>query len=494
MMFSTLNYTVLGVYLAGMVITGLWFARSQRTTEDYFLAGRRMPWLPVAMSMYASLTSAVTYMGLPGLAYRSNVTLIVVALVSPLLAPVLITLFYPFYRRLHVTTSYEYIGLRFSPLARRLVSALFLLARMGWLGTVIYAPAMALSVVTGMPMVAAILVMGLFATLYTTLGGLSAVLWTDLAQFVILIGGAVWVAAILATGTPGGIGGTILAAHAQRPISLDWRLDLYQMTALAAGISFFLKMMQDYGTDQVTVQRLLAVRTERGLRRVIWFNACTDTVIIAVLLFIGLGLLVFYAQNPELVPEGLPGDRIFPYFIIHQLPDGVSGLLIAAIFAAAMSSLDSGLNSAGTVLVHDWIRPLRRHAATEAQDVRLARLLTVVLGVAATGIAFYVATMQGIIEAFATFMSLFNAPVLVLFLGGMLTTRLRLPAWCAGTVLAVLATAWVQHGTRVNWVWYFPFAFAVCSGTAVLISLLLPRPAADERVRQYTIWGQPPHA
>lgn len=488
-MFSTANYLVLAVYLTGMVMIGLIFARSQHTTEDYFLAGRRLPWLPVAMSMYASLTSAVTYMGLPGLAYRSNITLIVVALVSPALAPVLIFLFYPFYRRLRVTTSYEYIGMRFSPRAQRMVATLFLLARMGWLGTVIYAPAMVLSLATGMPMAAAILGMGLLATLYTVLGGLSAVVWTDVVQFLVLIGGAIWVAASLVRGFPGGLGELLESAHALRPITLNWQIDLFQMTAITVAFSFFLQMMQDYGTDQVTVQRLLSVKTDRGLVRAIIFNALTDTLIISLLLLIGLGLLVFYAQHPERLPADLPGDRIFPYYIIQQLPNGVSGLLIASIFAAAMSSLDSGLNSAGTVLIHDWIQPLRRQPRTERQDVALARRLTLFLGVAATAIAFYVSRLEGIIEAFATFMSLFNAPVLVLFLGGMLSVRTRFTAWGMATGVSVAATLWLQHGTAVNWIWYFPFAFMVCALLTGLFSGLRPA-TPDAKVRRYTVWAR----
>ena len=159
MEFGALNYTVLLIYLLAMVSIGVLFAGRQKNTEDYFLAGRRMPWLVVAMSMYASLTSAVTYMGLPGMAFGQNTALLAVCIVSPLLAPFLVIIFYPFYRRLHVTTSYEYIDRRFGSGPRMTISALFLFARLGWLGTVIYAPALVLSVVTGINLAYAMLLM-----------------------------------------------------------------------------------------------------------------------------------------------------------------------------------------------------------------------------------------------------------------------------------------------------------------------------------------------
>jgi len=193
MQFGGIDYAILIIYLAAMVGIGFLFAGKQKTAEDFFMAGRKMPWLAVAMSMYASLTSAVTYMGLPGLAYRSNVTLLAVAVVSPLLAPILILVFYPVYRKLNITTSYEYIGIRFGEAARKTAAALFLIARLGWMATVIYAPALALSIATGLPLLFSILTMGLLATLYTVMGGLAAVLWTDVVQGVLmLLGFAGW--------------------------------------------------------------------------------------------------------------------------------------------------------------------------------------------------------------------------------------------------------------------------------------------------------------
>jgi SSS family transporter len=490
--FGTLNYLVLGLYLAAMLGVGLFFSSRQDSGEMFFLGGRRLPWLAVAMSMYASLTSAVTYLGLPGTAYSENIALIVVCIMSPVVAPFILLLFYPVYHRLQVTTSYEYINRRYGRTAHRVVAGLFILARLGWLGTVVYAPAMAMSVVTGMPLWGCICMMGLLATAYTALGGLAAVVWTDVLQFIILIGGALWVAVSLIQGVDGGAERIMeLAGETGRLHIVDSKLDLFTMSGPIVAVSFFLQLMQDYGTDQVTVQRLMATGSLRKTVKSVIFNAGTDFFIIGLLLFIGLGLFAFF-QGSEL-PEQIGSDRVMPYYIIHHLPQGISGLLITAVFAAAMSSMDSGMNSIATVLISDFKNPMSSTVQTANRklqtinDVRLARILTVILGAAATGLAFYVSTVGGIIKAFASFMSLFSAPVLVLFLIGALTRRGNFKGWLCGLILSVIATLWLQKTVEAHWVYYFPVSFGVCMVTALIAGCLFK---TDPAPRELTVWNR----
>ena len=486
--FGALNYTILGVYLAVMFGIGLWFSRRQATTEDFFLAGRRMPWLVVAMSMFASLTSAISYMGIPGTAYKENIALLGLAFMSPLAAPFIILIFYPFYRRLQVTTSYEYLERRYDPRARFVVSGLFLAARLGWLGTVIYAPALALSVVTGVDLTLAILLMGLLATAYTALGGLSAVLWTDVIQFIVLVGGAIWVAIALVTSIPGGVS-TIYetAAQTDHLHVLDWKVSLYEMTGVVVAVSYFLQFMQDYGTDQVTVQRMLAVKTFRGMAKAALLNSAFDLVIVPLLLFVGLGLFAYFHIFSDRLADGIASDRVLPYFIMHGLPNGVSGLLITAIFAAAMSSMDSGINSLSTVIVNDFVKPLRRAAKSEKSDVRLARILTVALGSFATGVAFYASTIEGILKASSLFLGLFSGPILAAFLLGILTRRANFPGWVAGTLVAIPCTLWLRYGPEVHFVYYFPSCFGISFVIGYLASRLIGRSEAERRL---TLWGR----
>jgi hypothetical protein len=176
------------------------------------------------------------------------------------------------------------------------------------------------------------------------------------------------------------------------------------------GVTYFFQLMQDYGTDQTTVQRMMAIPTLRGVTKAIFFNAAVDFVIVATLLFIGLGLFAYHTAFPDLLPDGLKNDQILPYYIIHALPNGVSGLLITALFAAAMSSMDSGISCVATVIINDFVKPLRGGNDDDAQDLKLARGLTFGLGVFATGLAFYVSTFKQLIEAYSSLISLFNAP------------------------------------------------------------------------------------
>lgn len=466
-----LNTGVLIGYVSLMLVIGIWAARGQTSAEDFFLAGRSMPWWAVAMSMFASLTSAVTFMGLPGIAYRGNITLLVVAFVSPLLAPILMWVFYPIYLKYHCTTSYDFIEHRFGEGPRKVVAVLFLLARLGWLGTVVYAPALALSLATGFSMTVSILIIGLLATIYTALGGMRAVIWTDVAQFVILVGGAVWIAVSLLRGVPGGMTEIWSINQAAGHGSLQGGWNPAEMTVGMVFICFFFQMMQDYGTDQVTVQRLLSSKNLSGIRRAIAFNAATDFVMISGLLLIGLGLFAYQQQHPAWLPESLKPDQILPFYILSVLPSGVSGLVIAGIFAAAMSSVDSGINSLSTVVVHDLLGADRREGQ-DAHVLRLARGYTWGWGLLATGTAFYVGRIEGIIEAFAHFMSLFNAPVLALFLFGIVFAKAPFRCWLPGLAVSLPVTLYVQHASHWSWVYYFPISFGLCFTISVVCALV----------------------
>ena len=486
--FGSVNYIVLFIYLAAMFAIGLYLSGKQKTTEDYFLAGRRMPWFIVAMSIFASLVSAITYIGAPGTVYKENASFFIGILMSIAVAPLLIIFIYPFYRRLNVTTSYEYIFHRYGMAARFAVSGLFILARLGWLGAVIYAPSLALSTVTGVNIWLAICLMGLLATLYTMLGGLSAVLWTDAVQFVILVGGAIWVAISLVNNVPGGFSHIMNVAREAGKLDVGtWKLSLFKMTGFGLAISYFLQFMQDYGTDQVTVQRLMATKSYRGMAKAAIVNSFFDVLGVGILVFIGLGLFVYYQGSGGALPEEIIAnkDRVFPYYIVHALPTGVSGLIITAIFAAAMSSMDSGINSLSTVIVNDFVRPLRKRARSEHDDVNLARILTLVLGVFAVGAACLASTLGQVLKASSTYLALFAGPILAIFLLGIFTRRANFRGWFIGTIVSITVTFWVQNATfggveklQVHFFYYFPISFGICVIVGYIASLLLGGPKA----------------
>ena len=460
--FGALNLIVLFIYLIGMITVGFIFSTRTKNKDDFLLGGRKLPWLAVGMSMYASVTSAVTFMGLPATAYAENISLIGVSLASLLVAPLILKLFYPLYHAQRVTTSYEYIKMRYGTSSERMVSTLFVLGRLGWLGTVIYAPALVLTHITGLDLTASIVLMGLIATLYTFLGGLAAVVWTDVIQFILLLTGMIWVAISLTGTVEGGMSAILeLGKESGRFDVLEWPPSLFHLSLPLVGLSFFLQLMQEYGTDQVTVQRMMATGSQQKTLKAILFNAIVDLITISTLLYIGLGL---WAVFPAL-PEGIQPDGLLPYYILAHLPNGVSGLVITAIFAAAMSSVDSGINALSSVCVTNFKRV--KH------PLKSARMLTLIFGITATMLAFYVSTIGGLIKAFTSFMSLFSAPVLALFLLGICSKRASLGGWLIGTAGSVGVSVWLQHGLEAHWVYYFPASFITVFALGYIGSLIL---------------------
>ncbi len=356
----------------------------------------------------------------------------------------------------------------------------------------VYAPALALAVVTGINIWVAIILMGLLATTYTVLGGLSAVLWTDVAQFVILVGGAIWIAVTLLVGVPGGFSNIWSIAEATNHLpAFNWRFNLYEMTLASAVIMYFVSFMGDWGIDQVSVQRLMAIKDFKGMARAAITNSFILMFNEAILIMTGLGLFAYYYSFPERLTEGIEQDKVLPYYVIQALPNGVSGLLITAIFAAAMSSMDSGINSMATVIVNDFVRPLRRKVATDVQDLRLARILTLVLGTFAVGVACYVSTIEGVLKASATFAGLFTGPVIAMFLLGVITRRTNFVGWVVGAVVGVLVVFWVQNFTGIHFYYYLPFSFGITLVVGYLASSLLgPLFRLPLAENQYTLWGR----
>lgn len=436
--FGTLNALVLVAYLLGVTVLALALAGRQRNTESYFLAGRSMPWLAVALSTVASMLSGLTYLGAPAAAYKDNASLMLAGPAALLATPLMIALYFPIYRRLRVTTIYEYVNARYGNRARYAASALAVLQIQGWMGIALYAPALALSTVTGVDLTRAILLMGLVATAYTCSGGLAAVIWTDVIQFVVLTAGAVVVAFYLVDSLPGGLDQFFEIVLAADKLGVtDLRFDPAEATGLAVLLCYFISGF-GYGNNQVVMQRLLAARSLREMTRALILDRALEILLAALLYMIGLGIFAYFQVFPEHLAPGVAGDRILPYYIVHALPAGFSGLLIAAVFAAAMSTVDSGIHSSATMIQVDFVTPLRKRLGkrplTQRRSLMLARALTAGLGLLATAAALLVSEGAGILETMSRVGSLTAAPVTGLFLLGVLTRRGNFPAWLAATL------------------------------------------------------------
>ncbi len=474
---TTLDHLVLFVYLALVVGIGSSFVRNQKDTEEYFLAGRRMPWVAVGISIFATLFSAISLLGSPGWVYDHNLTLGLTLLTIPLVTPVVILVFLPFYHRLKVFTAYQYLELRFSPAVRSAASALFLLQRGAYLAVVIYAPSLVLSTVTGLSLSWTILLVGGLATLYTLLGGMRAVIWTDVIQAIVLFGGLVLVVAVMSARIEGGLSEIVTSGIETGRFAVDFSFG--DWTTIFLGLvllnGIFVNLAQ-YGADQIVLQRYLTTSSIRAGRNSMILNAILVLPAGSLLFLIGGGLYVFYLKHPDRLAAGTGGDAVLPYFVVHELPAGFSGVFIAAMFAAAMSSIDSSINSLSTATMKDFYERYLRPQADEKTYLRFSRIFTILWGGLATFMALYIQHFQNILSASKILAGLFSGSLLGVFLLGMLTRRTTSLSALLGAGVGFALVAWLAMGTAASFLWYAPVG---CLCTLVVgygLSLLRPAP------------------
>lgn len=378
--FTTLDLAVLVAYVLGVTAWGVWLGRGQTGARDYFLGGRDLPWGAVLFSVVATETSTLTFLSIPGVAYATNLGFLQLTLGYLLGRVVVAFVLLPAYYRGELGTAYALLETRFGLPARRFASGIFMFTRALADGVRLFATAIPLALITGWSYPVSILVIGVLTLVYTFYGGIRAVVWVDALQMLVYIGGAVGALFVLALAVPGGMAAIFAAAgEAGKLEVLRLDFDLSQPYTLWAGLlgGAFLSMAS-HGTDQLIVQRLL---TCRELRQSQWALIGSGVMVIAqfaLFLVIGLGLWSFYEARA--FPRT---DEIFATFIIEQLPAGVTGLVIAAIFAAAMSSLSSSLNSLASATTYDFYAPLR--GGGERDLFRVGRIFTLLWGVILVG-------------------------------------------------------------------------------------------------------------
>jgi SSS family transporter len=439
--FGTLNYLVLVLYLLLLVWLGFSLSRRQRSTDDFFKGGHRIPWWAAGLSIFGTQLSAITFMAIPSKTFATNWLYFFLMMTILLVSPFIIRYFLPFYRRFNLTTAYEYLEFRFNLATRLTGSILYLILQVGRMGIVLLLPSLALSVVTGFDVHVCILTMGLLSILYTVLGGIEAVIWTDVLQVVVLLGGSLLSLLLLALSLDGSDVSGILEQYDKLHF-LDLSPDLFQPTLWVVLLGGFASNIIQYGSDQTVIQRYLTTRDERSAADSIRTGAWLT--LPATLIFFSLGTLLFvhYKVHPEMLnPTLQTTDAIFPWYIVSNLPDGVVGLLIAAIFAASMSSLDSSMNSAATVVTTDFYRRLQP-ARSEDAYLRLARRITLVTGALGTGLALLMATwgVSSLWDQFNMIVGLFAGGLGGVFLLGIFSRR----ANGTGAVIGLAASGVIQ--------------------------------------------------
>lgn len=478
------DWLILGGYIVAISVLGALFYRKKTTAGDFFLGGRRMKALPVAISLVAADMSAISYMGAPAWAYKHNLELVWSSWTYLLVAPVVMFLFMPFYARFHFYSAYEYLERRFDLRTRLVGSVIFLLMRSSHVAIVIYAPSLILSLITGLPLMGCVLVMGICTTAYTTMGGMKAVIWTDVMQFSILMTGLVAVVVLSVSHVSGGIPVIWSVAHeAGRFHLFNFSADLTQVTtfwATVLGGGFM--ALSTLGTDQAYLQRYFTTSSLKEGQHSILLDAIIAVPVSLLLYSVGPVLYTFYHFHPGRL-NGLPTqDALLPFFVINELGGWLPGLVIASIFAASMAVMSAGINALTTATTVDFYKRLVRPKCSDAEAVRAGRLGTVAWGALATLGALLAPRLGPIINAFNIINSFLGGPILGIFLLGMLSKRARGTGAISGAAMGMAAVSLLAWKTHVAFFYYAIVGTVVTFGCGWLLSLLQPARDTSELI------------
>jgi len=475
--FGALNIAALVLYLLTLVGMGFFFSRREKSTGDFFIAGRRVPWWAAGLSIFGTQLSSISFMAIPAKVYMTDWLYYATVFCIVAVQPIVVWFYLPFFRRLNVTTAYEYLEKRFNVAARLFGSLSFILFQCGRMTIVLFLPALALSAVTGINIYACILIMGVLATLYTVLGGIEAVIWTDVVQVCVLLGAGLLSLGIIVTRC-GGFGEVFeigRAANKFRMVNLGWDWTLPVLWVLVVGNLF--SNMMSYSADQAVIQRYLTTRNEKTAAGAIWTNAAVTIPIATIWFLLGTALFAFYKMHPASLDPTLKNDQIFPLFIAQQLPDGVVGVVIAGLFAAAMSTVDSSLNSISTAITTDFYRRFRPDVA-DHRCLNLARILTLLFGVVATGMGLWMAANQEAIKSlwdmYMKILGLVMGGLTGLFALGIFTRRAHGIGALIGVAASTVLLWTVQTYTPIHFFLYAAIGIGSCFIVGYLASLMLP--------------------
>lgn len=489
-----IDWFVIVIYLGGSASIGLYFYLRQKkqTNEEFFLGGRNIPWWAAGISLYATGTSAISFIAIPAKSFATNWQLLAQNVIGLLTTVFVAILIVPLIRKLNVMSVYQYLEMRFHPSIRTLASALTILMQLGGrMSIVLFLPALALAAVTGISVVWSIMLMGIVTIVYTLMGGMRAVIWTDVLQVFVMLGGAFFAIGYVVWHVEGGIPEFFQAANADGKLKIfDWSMDLRQPTVW--GFMFFaLFDVLTYPKDQVMMQRVLSTKDAKAAGWSVWTLAVI--VIPGSLTFfaIGTALYVFYQQHPERMNPMLSIDATFPHFIAAELPAGITGLIIAGIFAASMSTLSSSMNSVATLISVDFYERFARKP-TQEKSVRLAHWTTVIAGVIGVGAAVLLVSfdIKSALDKFWEISSLLGGGFAGCYALGMFTRRANWQGAVIGVIGSIIITFVSWRAGLVNSVFYPTLAISSCVVTGFIGSLFFRPP--DRSLLGLTVFDRKP--
>jgi SSS family transporter len=503
-----IDAVIIVVYLVALAFVGVYFSRRQTDLNEFFRARQSMAWLPVGLSLMAALDSAIDYLMQPSATIRYGLVLLFGVVSWPLLYPWVARVTLPFFRRLNVYTTYEYLEARFDVRVRTLAAGIFIIWRLGWMATAIYVPCLAISAATGgrVPLAPMIFALGVIVTVYTALGGIHAVIWNDVMQFCVRFFGlsaVVWIAMSSVSGglaeifrIAAGGGKLVVIAPIASANGGAWAhiVTFFEqpINVVSLMCSLMVGRMAYYVGDQIMVQRLQTTRSLGDARRAFIVNAAGDTIWMFALSFVGLALFAYFQARP--LPPDFATDRILPYFMSLTFPPGAVGLVIASIMAASLSSVDSAINACTSVVVIDFYHRLLGGSEDEnRRQVLISRVATVVFGLTGTILAVNVSRIGSLLEIANKLINAFSGPLFGIYILAMFSRRATAtPALVAG--IAGTATSYVvAYHSPIGFMWPSTFGFVA----TVLVGLGLatvgsarPSPEAHALLWRAVVHGE----
>ena len=431
------------LFTGGVVAFGCSFFKKKGTSEEFTSAGRSLPGWVVGMSIFATYGSSISYLGYPGKAFSGDWNAFVFSLSIPIASYFAARYFVPFYRSQDSISAYSFLENRFGPWARIYASSCYLLTQIARTGSILYLLALPMNVLLGWNIQTIIIVTSVAIVLYSMLGGMKAVIWTEAIQGIILIGGALVCMFILLFDMPEGPAQTFSIAMEDGKFSLgSFGSSLSESTFWVCLIYGVFTNLQNYGIDQSYVQRYHTAKNEKEAKFSALFGGYLFIPVSAVFFMIGTGLYAFYKVHPGVLPDGVGADYVFPFFIVNELPVGLTGLLIASIFAAGMSTIATSVTSSSTIILTDYYQRFRKHAGNRERMLVL-KLSSVGVGVAGILVAFAFMSVQSALDAWWALASIFSGGMLGLFLLGYISRKARNFDAVLGVVCGVILVCWI---------------------------------------------------
>jgi SSS family solute:Na+ symporter len=446
---KALDLIVFFVYMIGVTAFGSSFYRKNKSSAAFTLGNSAIPGWVVTMSIFATFVSSISFLALPGNAFQSNWNAFVFSLSIPVASYMAVKFFVPLYRKANSPSAYAYLETRFGPWARVYASACYLLTQIMRMGTILYLLALPVNAMFGWNIVIIIVVTGLAVMIYSLLGGIQAVVWTDAIQGIVMISGALLCLGYILFSMPEGPGQMVEIASEHNKFSLgSFGLSLKESTFWVVLVYGIFINLNNYGIDQNYVQRYMASKSDREAKRSALFGGLLYIPVSLVFFLIGTSLYSYYTAQPDLLPTELAGaqmsDRVFPFFIVNNLPAGFTGLLIASIFAAGMSTISTSINSGSTVILTDYYKRFTKKVVTDKDSMKVLYISSLTFSIIGIIIGVAMINVQSALDAWWKLASVFSGGMLGLFLLGAFVKVVNVKAAIIGVILGLIAILWLS--------------------------------------------------